>query len=504
MLGLFENVINRFREIWAGMTLNQKVISGTAIAAIVLVAVFLTTLSGNFVNYSVLFAELDSRSASEIVARLEQQNIPYRLTGEGTVIEVPVEQVDRLKIDLVAAGLPQSGIVGYEILDTTNFGLSDFREKKNYKRALEGELTKTLRAFSEIQDAHVLLNFPEPTLFTENEEKPTASVTLKLRTNRTLPKRSVQTITDIIGSATGINPNDVSVADMRSGELLTAPVTDEMAMLSSTQMEMKVKTDQYLANKVKSILDGAFGAGIALVTVNSELAFDRIERTSTAYDQDRSGILSEQRRETTNPTADGGGEEETVTNYEVGKTVENFISSPGSISRLTVSVMMDAKDSVRVGDNDERQVVKVPWTAEELNRIRSICETAVGYNSNRGDRVEIVSLSFGTREYEAEEARLTMRATLIDGVRALGSGIAVIVAIVLFFVILRQIARSLDPSKMTLQIDSLLEREKRDLREEEEEVETEKATLIRKIIAKASQDPETTAKTIRTIYREGA
>lgn len=503
MFEMVATVVARLKEVWAGMTLNQKVVSGASLAAIVGVAVFLTTLSGKFIDYAVLFAELDSQSASQIVTRLEQQKVPYRLSGNGSVIEVPADRVDRLKIDFVASGLPERGIVGYEILDTTNFGMSDYIQKKNYKRALEGELCKTLRAFDEIDDARVLLNFPEPSLFTEQTQKPTASVGLKLRQGRSLDQKSVQTITNIIGSATGIDPQNVSVADMRSGALLTKPVSDELAMLSSTQMEMKVKTDQYLAAKVKSLLDGAFGMGIALVSVNSELNFDRIERTSTAFSQESSVPLSEEREEKTNP--DGSGEEKTLTNYEPGKTVENFISSPGSVSRLTVSVMIDAKDSVTVDGGNRTQIVKVPWSSDEITRIRTICENAVGYNPSRGDRLEIVNLPFGIRELEGEEAgRLTMKATLIEGIQALSTAIAILVAIGVFMLILRQITRSLDPSKISLQIDSVLEREKKEVVEEEEVSETEKTQLIRKIIAKAAQDPETTAKTIRTIYREGS
>ncbi|MCE5249595.1 flagellar M-ring protein FliF [bacterium] len=504
MFELLERVLSRFKDVWVKMTLNQRVISGAVIVAIIGVAIFLVSLSGNMIQYSLLFAELNPQSASEIVSILEQQNVPYKLTRNGTAIEVPADRVDRLKIDLVTQGLPSEGIVGYEILDTTNFGMSDFLQKVNYQRALMGELRKTLRTLDEIEDANVHLNIPEPTLFTENVQKPTASVTLKLRRGRTLAPSTVQALTNLVGSATGIAPGDVTIVDTR-GTLLTKPSMDEMAMLSSTQMEMKVKADQYLAEKVKTILDGAFGAGIALVTVNSELNFDRVERTTTTYSQDTSAILSEEREEETNPTTEGGGREHTVTNYNTGNTVENFVVSPGNISRLTVSVMIDAKDSTWVDENGERQVAKVSWTDAERSQIRTICENAVGYDAGRGDRLEVVALPFGTREYEeAAGERLTFRAAIIDSVQAIGMIVVILVGLLIFYVLLRQIARSLDPSKVSLQIDKILEKEKKAIVEEEEvEVESEKATLIRKIISKASMDPEITAKTIRTIYREG-
>ncbi len=236
--------------------------------------------------------------------------------------------------------------------------------------------------------------------------------------------------------------------------------------------------------------------------MNTELDFDKVERTSTVYDQDSSAIVSEERMESTNPTAEGGGEEQVITNYDTGRTVENLISSPGSISGLTVSVLIDSKDSTWVDEDGDIQAAKVLWSDTEMADIRRICENAVGYDPTR-DRLEIVNLPFGTREFEDEAAeRLTMRATFVESIQAVSTGIAILVAIGVFYIILRQITRSLDPSKVTLQIDAILEKEKKEIIEElEEPGETDKSTLIRKIITKASQDPETTAKTIRTIYR---
>ena len=502
MLGMLQIVFGRIREVWAGMSLNQRVISGAAVASLFGVALFLTTLTDSFVDYTVLFGELDSQSASEILTRLDQDNVPYKLSQKGTVVEVPSQLVDRLRIQMVADGLPSSGVVGYEILDDTNFGMSDFREKKMYQRALRGELIKTLRAFAEIENADVHLNFPEPTLFSDDVQKPTASVTLKLKRGRSLPKRSIQTITNIIGSATGIDPLDVSVADMGSGELLTKPVTDEMTLLSSTQMDLKIKTDQYLASQVKKLLDGAFGRGIALVSVNSELNFDRIEQTSTSYDQDLSGILSEERGEVTNPTGDGGGEETSVTNFELGKTIRNLISSPGSIERKTVSVLIDAKDSLVVDENGGNDIVKVPWSDADIANLRTICENAVGFDPDT-DRLEITHVSFSGRDIEAAAGGAIGGTVLAEVIPALVTGIAIIFAVAMFYVIIRQIANSLDPSKITLEIDAALEKEKREIHEEVEEVESDKTKILRKIVSKATQDPEAAAKAIRSIYRSG-
>jgi len=502
MLELLQNVIQRLKDVWSGMTLNQKVVSGTIIAALFGVTFFLTTLTGGVTEYTLLFAELDARSASEITAQLDRDNIPYKITRGGTAIEVPANRADRLKIDLVAQGLPGSGVMGYDLLDTIGFGISDALQDVQIKRALMGEIRKTLRAFDEIEDAHVQLFLPKPSLFTETAQKPTAAVSLKLRRNRTLPQKKVQTITNIVGYSTGIDPSDVTVADMGSGTLLTKPAMDDFAMQSSNNMEMKAQVDRYYADKIKSQLDGAFGFGISIVSVNTELDFDQIQRTTTAFDTDSSTIRSEEREEITNPDADGGGEERSLTNYETGSTVENFISSPGTIKKLTASVMIDAKDSVAVDDDGTRQVTKIPWSPDELAQINTFCENAVGYDAGRGDRIFVVSMPFGTREFEAEAGEgMALGTTLVEGVQAVSTGVAILAGLIAFFIILRQITRTLEPSKMRLEIDALLEKEKREIIEEKEP-ESEKANLMSKIIAKATQDPEITAKTIRTIYRD--
>jgi flagellar M-ring protein FliF len=491
----------RVREVWNSMTLNQRVISGAIIAALLLVVVWMTTL-GTAQNYTILSAQLDPKDASEITALLDQRNIPYKITQNGTAIEVPVDQADRLKMELSAQGLPGRGIVGYEILDTTNFGMSDFLQKVNYRRALEGELSRTLRTLDAVEDASVKIAIPEPSLYTDTRQATTASVTLKLVRGRTLPDRSVEAVTNLMASSVeGLDPDNVTVIDTR-GTLLTRPNRDTVAMMTSTQMEMKVAADRYLAEKIKVLLDGAFGPGKALVTVNADLDFDRLERTSTSYDQDRSAIRSEERLTVTN--ADGQGDEEnTVTNYENGSVVEKLVQSPGGVSLLTVSVLLDSRDSTFTDDRGNVQVAKVPWTAAQLASVRTICENAVGYNQGRGDRLVVENMEFGGGEGEAGEERMAVRAVVVDSVKAVTTGLVILAGLLLFFFLARLIAGSLDPSKVRIPSEVDFERKKADLTKvEEEEEETEKTMIVRKIVSKAVQNPEMIAKSIKSFYRE--
>ena len=285
MLEIIERLFERLRNVWEAMTLNQKVLSGAVIVALFITLAYLSTFRSSLIDYTVLFTELDAQSAYEITSRLEQQNIPYRLSADGATIEVPKESATRLKIELTAEGLPETGIVGYEILDTTTFGMSERIQEVQIQRALQGELRKTLVSLEPVEWANVNLSIPEPTLFSEMEKPTTAAVILKFKSNRTLSQKKIEGLTYLIAAAVpGLESSNVTILDSQ-GNTLTKIMRDELAMLSTTQWEVKMEVDRYLANEAKRMLDGALGAGNSLVTVNAELDWDRIERMTTGYDQ---------------------------------------------------------------------------------------------------------------------------------------------------------------------------------------------------------------------------
>ena len=502
MFDMLDKIFVRFREIWAGMTLNQRVVSVTVLAAMLLTSLFVSTLSDKMQDYTVLFAQLDATSAGGIITRLDQQGIPYNVTQGGSAIEVPADQADRLKIQLISEGLPESGIVGYEILDATNFGMSDFMQNLNYKRALEGELMRTLRTLDEVSDARVHLVIPEPSLFTDEVEPPTATVVLDLKQNRSLAANKVEAIANLIASAAveGLDPQMVTIVDTR-GNQLSQPVTDELARQSSTKMDVKFTYERRMADKVSTLINGAFGRGKALVMVNAELDFDSIERETIAFDQDASAIRAETRTEVTNPTADGGGEETTTVNYETGSVVERLIRTPGSeVSRLSVSVMIDGKETTTVNEDGDSVVDKMPWSQVEMDNIRSITESAVGFDAARGDRVEVVNMTFEDSERELAGGGITVKAAVVEGVSAVATSVAIIVALWLFYVMIKAIVSSLDPSNIKIQAEEEFKKLVPTL-EADDETPSERAEIIRKIIQKSSVDSELAAKTIKSIYR---
>lgn len=503
MFEMIERALARIREIWVSMSLNQKVISGGIIAALLIAAAWVSSL-GTLTKYTVLFAQLEAKDAGEITSFLDQKKVPYKVSQNGTAIEVPVNQANRLKMEFSTQGLPSSGIVGYEILDTTNFGMPDYLLKINYRRAMEGELCRTLRTLEAVEDAKVKIAIPEPSLYTDTRQPTTASVTLKVKRGRVISDHTVEAVTNLIAaSIEGLDPQNVTVVDTR-GNLLTKPNRDNLSMLTSTQMELKMQVDKYLADKVKSLLDGAFGAGKALVTVYTELNFDRLDKKTTTYDVAKSAVLSEERVSVTNPTAQGGEEENTVTNYEVGSEVVNLVKSPGNVTKLTVSVMLDSRDSTTVDAQGKSRTVKVPWTPAQIASVRTISENAVGYNSERGDRLVVEYMEFGGREEEVAKRGLEVRAAIVESMQAVTTGFVIIAALAVLYFIVRIISSSLDPSRLRIPIEAEFEKKKAEMVqvEEEEGRTSEKAVMIRKIITRAVKDPEAVARGLRTFYRE--
>ncbi len=264
-----------------------------------------------------------------------------------------------------------------------------------------------------------------------------------------------------------------------------------------------MRVDRYLANEAKSLLDGALGPNKSLVAVNAELDWDRVERMTTTYDQENSAILSEERTTDMTPTPDGTGEfEESVINYETGQIIENFVKNTGDISHLSVSVFVDWRDSTWVDGNGVTQITKVPWSEVRLASIRSITENAVGYKPDRGDNIEVEQTEFGAVVIPVEEGRLTANATIVEGIRVLVMGIAIIGVIAIFFFILRAITTTLDPSRISLKAEKEFEKHEAEMEGEEKLPESARDSLVRNIVKTSVDNPEIAAKTLKSFFKE--
>ncbi len=397
-------VQQQFATVFSRLTGTQKLLIGVitfgAIAGIVAL-VFVV----NAPSYATLFTNLNPEDASKIVDKLKEKDTPYLLENGGKTILVPKQKVYELRLALAGEGLPQSSVIGYEIFDRTNLGISDFVQKVNYRRALEGELARTILTLEEVEGARVHLVVPERVLFKEDEKPATASVVLKLRSGKPLRRETVQGIAHLVSSSIeGMEAGNVTIVDSKGQLLSDAQKSNSIAALTSSQHELQQKVETYLGQKAQQLLESVVGAGNALVQVNANLDFRQVERTLEQYDPEKTAIRSEQINEEKTSTGDSvppSTRASTVTNYEINKTVEHIVEDMGTIRRLTVAALVNGipKSVTREG----QQVTEIlPRSEEEMRQLTDLVRKAVGYDALRNDEVSVTNLTFGQNVPEQE------------------------------------------------------------------------------------------------------
>ena len=246
------------------LTAAQKSIF-IVVAVGVLAAIVGFIMLVNRPSFGTLFSNLNAQDASKIVEKLKEKGIPYELEDGGKSVLVPKQQIYDLRLSLAGEGLPQSSVIGYEIFDRTNLGVSDFVQKINYRRALEGELARTILQIEEVEAARVHLVMPEKALFKEDEKAPSASVVLKLKSGIPLKRESVQGIAHLVASSIeGLEASGVTIVDSRGVLLSDNTKANSVAAVTSSQYEMEQKVESYLGQKAQSLLESVVGTGNAL------------------------------------------------------------------------------------------------------------------------------------------------------------------------------------------------------------------------------------------------
>ncbi|MEW6049868.1 MAG: flagellar basal-body MS-ring/collar protein FliF [Candidatus Zixiibacteriota bacterium] len=400
----------------ANMTASQ-VMMLFGLAGGTIVGIFFVVGWVKDVNYARLYTHLDEGEAGEIVSYLGDQKIPYKLTDNGTSIEVPSDQVYKTRISLAAEGLPKGGVMGYSIFDKNNLGMTDFLQNLNFRRALEGELTKTIMQLSEVQAARVHIVIPKDRLFKEDKREATASVLLKLKGHSQLGRQQVNGITHLVASSVeGLSPGNITIVDYEGNLISGGQKADPLAGMSSSQLDVRQQVEKYLEEKAQSMLDGVLGPGKAIVRVTAELNFQQLERTEEKFDPDNSQIRSEEHTKTTNNSSNkaqdsvGSSQQENsetyVTNYELNKTVEHIVNAVGTINRLSVAVTVDGTYSEQAAGGEAGEKVYQPRSQEELDRLAAVVRNAVGFDSQRNDQIELFNVPFNRDQIQVEQQQL--------------------------------------------------------------------------------------------------
>jgi flagellar M-ring protein FliF len=369
-------------------TFNQKILMGAIVGTLIIsVTIFSFWLQSE--EMAVLFTNLSPEDASTALDELAKLNVKTELANGGSTIKVPEPMVYRMRVELSAKGVPSTGTVGWGIFDGKQYGMTEFIQNVNFKRALEGELTRTIEAIKGIQAARVHLVLPKPSIFKKMQSPATASVVATLGRGMYLDERQIVGIQSLVaGSVEGLEANQVSVLDQQ-GVVLSSNHSQDGVGRSETQLAMKKEVDTYLAEKAGSMLDRVLGHGRAMVQVDATLNFDRLEQQRELYDPSTTVVRSEERNESSG-SADGGVTEQSTANYEINRTLETVVNEIGGVSALSVAVFVDG----RYESTEDGESVYTPLTEDELQQIQRIVESAVGVDAVRGDRIEVVNMQF--------------------------------------------------------------------------------------------------------------
>jgi flagellar M-ring protein FliF len=411
---------NQLQEIWKQLGASQRV--SVVLASIVLLCgvVGVAWWSGR-ADYSLLYGKLSDSEAAKVIAALDDAKVPYKIGGGGSSILVPSEKVHVMRMQLAGKGIPRSGDgVGFEIFDKPNFGISDFVQRANYLRALQGELARTITQIDEIESARVMVVLPENRLLIDKDKHPTASVFVRLRGNGQLAPQAVNSIRFLVAnSVEGLKPNFVSVVDNLGNVLSENVENDSLVGLTASQLDARRNLEQYLAKKAEGMLEKVLGPGQAIVRVSAEINFDTIQRTEEKFDPDGQVIRTQTKDESTEDSTTANNNEAVgvtantpgntnansqasapvtntknkkttgTTEYEVSKSTSSILQAAGGLKRLSAAVTVAANVE---GSGATRKVTA--RTPEEIEKLRRIVTNVLGADSTRGDQVTVEELTF--------------------------------------------------------------------------------------------------------------
>lgn len=418
----------------------------------------------------VLFSELSPTDSNTIIRDLDSKGIKYELRGDGTTILVPRDNATRLRMDFAAKGVPVGGSVGYEIFDKSDsFSSTSFVQGINQLRALEGELARTIRSIDRVQQARVHLAIPEKRLFQREMQEPRASIVLKLRGE--LDAGQIRAVRHLVATAVqGLKPEKVSIVD-ESGRLLAdgAGADNDTAALAA---DKQTAYEKRLRGQVEDIVASIVGRGRARVQIAAEMDFNRVQQTTENLDpesrvvrstqtrteqqqsqENRDGQVTvanelpqaQQQQNQNNPQQrDQTQRSEEITNFDYSRTARTEVIEAGRVKRLSVAVLVDG--IYTPGANGQPNYA--PRNAEELDRIATLVRSAIGFDRNRGDQVEVINLRFAESLLPVETRQLSMLEQLLalskeDALRLVELAVFGILTLLIMLLVVRPLLRQM-------------------------------------------------------------
>ena len=447
-----ENFFNQISSMFNRYTLAQRSVIVTLFIGM-LSAIIALVVWANRPEYELLFTDIDPSTASKMVGDLKSQKVKYRLENGGKTILIPTESVSEWRLKFTEQGYIGDMITGYEIFDNSEIGMTTFKQKLNMRRALEGELTRTINQFPGVINSRVHLALPEEKLF-EKEKDGKASVVLYVPPGVILDVEQVKGISALVAnSVDGINPDGVVVVD--SEGILLSDSKGEQAVMGSTgnQWDLKNSVESRLQMKVQDILDGVLGYQNSIAKVSVNLNFEKIERTTEAFDPDKVVILSEERQTESSFGQDSAkyDKENVLTNYELNKTVEHYVSPTGDISRITVAVLVNGTYINEEDEEGNKQKVYQARSDVELNQISDLVKSSVGFMEERGDVIEVENIRFDRSAFDEDMEYFEKAETRAMWASVINKGLLLVSVLVALFV-MRTLFKKTEEEPATLSL----------------------------------------------------
>jgi flagellar M-ring protein FliF len=411
-------------------------------------------------DMKVLYTDLTPQDSAAVAAKLEELQIRYQVSADGTKVTAPEADIGRARMVLAQEGLPNGGSMGYEIFDKqSNFGTTNFVQNINQVRALEGELSRTINSLEPVKSSRVHLVLPQRELFSRESRDASASVFLHLKAGQNLSRTQIAGIQSLIASAVpDLKTRNVSIVD-NEGNLLASGGEDENTLVATKSEELRRNYESRMMQTIEDLVGRTVGFGKVRAKVTADLNFDRVTQNEEVFDPASQVVRStqsvtEENRETgertqdvsvqnnlpggqpnllnegAGPSSEGNRNEET-TNFEISKTTRSLVRETGEVKKLSVAVLVDGTYTT----NDKGERVYAPRSAEELQRLETLVKSAIGFDESRGDKVEVVNMQFvdATSDMPLSDDKIMGfdKSDILDAVEVLTVAIMIILVVLL-------------------------------------------------------------------------
>ncbi|MCD4675799.1 MAG: flagellar M-ring protein FliF [Desulfobacula sp.] len=477
---VIERIITTLKE----LSLSRKIALG--LLAMVLVAGFTTMfIWANKTEFKAAYTELSKDDAALVVEKLKESNTPYRLTGDGTTIMVPETIVYDVRLSMARDGIPKGGGVGFEIFDKTEFGTTEFVQKINKNRAIQGELARTISAFDEVKTARVMIVLPKDSVFVEEVKKPSASILLELTAD--LDKEKVTAIAHLVASSIqDLTPKLVTIVDTAGRILFEGKSEEEQAKVNArnfadAQYKYKVRFEENLTRRIQTMLERIVGKDKAIVRVTSEMDFSKNDMNEEIYDPfERGGEFIRSRKNraekltttsdelptpsSVNPIVGDEGlsgeqnnelvnKSDDTFNFEISKRVRETKKPMAVLARLSVAAVVDGRYEYKTDESGNRKKVYMPRSSEEMKQFEDIVIKAMGYNEERSDQVSMECFPFASiAEIEPAPAVTGLKMVQKEYGRTIAN---LLLVLLLFLFVIRPIIKTVKEIRTTVEQEAL-------------------------------------------------